>query len=135
MASGFAARWNSKGNFVTYTAGSRALACLENLVHRSGEGLNQAFKVVVIEFPDDLAVESIELEQLPKKWPSYESYSETQNIGNKWIAAASSAVLKVPSSIITKEYNYLINPQHADFSKIKILDVEDFVFDSRIKST
>ena len=44
-ASGFVARWNSEGTFVIYTAGSRSLACLENLVHRSGEGLDAGFRV------------------------------------------------------------------------------------------
>jgi RES domain-containing protein len=38
-ASGNAARWNSKGKFVIYTASSAALACLENVVYRSGEGM------------------------------------------------------------------------------------------------
>ena len=43
VASGGAARWNSRGQFVIYTAATRALACLENVVHRSGEGLTAIF--------------------------------------------------------------------------------------------
>ena len=53
FASGARGRWNVKGSFVIYTAGSRALACLENVVHRSGEGLQSIFKVLVIHVPDD----------------------------------------------------------------------------------
>ena len=66
-ASGLAARWNYGGSFVIYTAESRSLACLENLVHRSGEGRNDLFKIMVIEIPDKLSVEKIELASLKKK--------------------------------------------------------------------
>ena len=36
VASGNPGRWNLRGQLVIYAAGSRALACLENVVHRSG---------------------------------------------------------------------------------------------------
>ena len=52
IASGNPARWNSKGNYVIYTSTNRALACLENIVHRSGEGLENKFKILTIEIPD-----------------------------------------------------------------------------------
>ncbi|MNV74757.1 hypothetical protein D3C71_1680060 [compost metagenome] len=54
-------------------------------------------------------------------------------MGENWITEGKSAVLKVPSSIIPAEYNYLINPQHPDFKLIKLLKSESFVFDKRIK--
>lgn len=43
-ASGRAARWNSNDIDVIYTASSRALACLENVVHRNQLGLSSNFK-------------------------------------------------------------------------------------------
>ncbi len=49
------------------------------------------------------------------------------------LLSSKSAVLKVPSSIIQQEYNYLVNPAHKDFSKIIIKTVDPFVFDERIK--
>ena len=49
-ASGVEGRWNSSGAKVLYTASSRALACLENVVHRSGEGLNDLFRTLVMIF-------------------------------------------------------------------------------------
>ncbi len=132
-ASGQPARWNSKGKYVIYTAGSRALACLENVVHRSGEGLSQLFKVMVIEVPDEIHVESVSLENLPENWHEFSSYSFCQQIGDDWIERVSSAILSVPSSIIRQEHNFLINPHHPDFKHIKILRTEDFLFDPRIK--
>jgi RES domain-containing protein len=55
-ASGRAARWNSNGRFMLYTASTRALAYLENVVHRHGMGKDDFFKVMVINIPDDLAI-------------------------------------------------------------------------------
>ena len=132
-ASGFPARWNSKGKFVIYTAGSRALACLENVVHRSGEGLNDKFKVMLIQIPDKIKIEEIRLDSLPEGWSKFENYSFTQKIGDNWLENNQTAVLKVPSSIVNMESNYLLNPNHKDFKKIKLRGTEEFEFDSRIK--
>jgi RES domain-containing protein len=136
-ASGNKARWSKQGSFVIYTASTRALACLENVVHRSDEGLQQLFKVMVIDIPDEIAIEEIYLEDLEIGWNKYnaDSYEICQEVGEKWLAEKKCAVLKVPSSIILKECNYLINVQHPDFLKIKLIEIEDFEFDLRIKSS
>ncbi len=131
-ASGNEARWNSKGNFVIYTSASRALACLENIVHRSGEGNSQIFKTMVIEIPDQLKCEEIFLKILMKNWKERKNFIHTQHLGNEWIRANTSAVLKIPSSIIPMEYNYILNTAHKDFKKIKLRGVENFIFDSRV---
>ena len=62
FASGVEGRWNSAGAKVLYTAASRALACLENVVHRSGEGLNENFKTLVIDLPSTERIEKISVE-------------------------------------------------------------------------
>ncbi len=133
-ASGQAARWNSRGKHVIYTAQSRALACLENVVHRSGEGLNTLFKVMVIEIPDTVVVQAVEPNQLPPDWSDYAQYPTCQQIGDQWLEQGSSAVLRVSSAIIAQEFNFLLNPAHADFSRIQLKGREDFRFDPRIKS-
>ncbi|MNR05189.1 RES domain protein [compost metagenome] len=133
VASGRAARWNPNEVEVIYSAGSRSLACLENVVHRNQIGLNNSFQVMTIEIPDDIMVLSIELKKLPSNWVIFENMPLTQTMGENWITEGKSAVLKVPSSIIPAEYNYLINPQHPDFKLIKLLKSESFVFDKRIK--
>ena len=127
-ASGFPGRWNSKGVFVIYTSSTRALASLENLVHRSGEGLNKVFKTMQIKIPNNLKVQEIKQSQLSRNWFKYENYSECQKLGDKWIEESKYPVLKVPSAIIKKEHNYLLNPNHKLFQKIKITTIEDFQF-------
>jgi RES domain-containing protein len=42
--------------------------------------------------------------------------------------------LKVPSAVITEEFNVLINPLHAAFKKIKILNIKSFRTDKRLFS-
>lgn len=133
VASGGAARWNSRGRFVIYTAATRALACLENVVHRSGEGLQETFRVMVIGVPDDLPVEAIALDTLPVDWSLFESYGYCQQRGDDWLQRGTSAVLRVPSAIVDQEFNYLINPAHPGFSRITLVKTEPFFFDSRIK--
>lgn len=133
-ASGAGGRWNSKGRFVIYTAATRALACLENIVHRSGEGLNNNFKVLTIEISPSVKISEIRVNSLSKDWYEFAKYSYCRNIGDEWITKNETAILKLPSAIIPAESNYLINPSHKDFKKIKILRCEDFNFDPRIKS-
>lgn len=133
VASGRAARWNPNDVDMIYTASSRSLACLENVVHRTPAGLNQIFSVMTIEVPDDMVIADVNREELPVHWKEYGQMFYTQNIGEKWIGENSSAILKVPSSIIEEESNYLFNPKHPDFGKIKLIRSEPFSFDKRIK--
>jgi RES domain-containing protein len=41
-------------------------------------------------------------------------------------------VLKVPSAIVTEEWNYLLNPLHADFAKLRLGSPKLFGFDRRV---
>lgn len=132
VASGGAARWNSRGQFVIYTAATRALACLENVVHRSGEGLTENFRVMVIDVPDDLPTVTVAPETLPPDWFDFHQYGTCQRIGGEWLQAGQSVVLQVPSAIIPNEWNYLLNPAHSDFSRITLVRTEPFAFDPRI---
>ena len=131
-ASGYAARWNSKGNFVIYTASTRALACLENLVHRSGEGLNRIFKTVEIDIPGSLTIQNVLRTQLKDDWTKRENYFQTRTVGDEWLKEKKSPILRIPSAIIPEEHNYLINPEHPDFQKISIKRISDFLFDNRL---
>ena len=41
-------------------------------------------------------------------------------------------VLKVPSAINSGDFNYLINPNHAEFSKVKVIRTFPFYIDTRL---
>ncbi|MDZ7936679.1 MAG: RES family NAD+ phosphorylase [Emticicia sp.] len=134
-ASGRAARWNQNGEFVIYCSSSIALACLENIVHRSKKGLLGDFKILFIEIPKKVSVKIIPLESLPNDWSKGSKNEICEKISTDWQNNLESCVLCVPSVIIPHEINYLINPQHPDFRFIKLLSVEEFTFDNRIKPT
>lgn len=132
-ASGIEGRWNSFGNKVLYTTSSRALACLENVVHRSGEGLHDLFKTLVIDIPSTERIEKITLKDLPKDWQQFNREYICRQIGDDWYYRQESLLLQVPSSIIPNEHNYIINTQHKNFKKVKLTAIEPFIFDTRIK--
>lgn len=133
QASGFASRWNSSGKFVIYSAENRSLACLENLVHRNGFGLTSDFCVVTILIPDDITTLQITSNQLPKNWDDLSEVGHLicRDFGDKWLDSQTAAVLIVPSVIIKNEQNILLNPNHQDFKKIKIVATDNFLFDER----
>lgn len=134
-ASGRAARWNKNGEFVIYAASSIALACLENIVHRNKKGLLGDFRILTIEIPKKVSAKKVELHDLPEGWSDKNNFEICQEITTSWLENLESCILIVPSVIISLEKNYLINPQHPDFKYIKLLSVEEFTFDNRIKST
>lgn len=115
-----------------YTASSRALACLENLVHRSGEGLNSRFKIVEIEIPDHVSIQKTKADSLPEGWHKTEYYPVCRKVGDRWIEEGKSLLMQVPSSIIREEINVLINPHHPEFKEVKIAEIREFRFDERL---
>ncbi len=115
-----------------YTSAARSLACLENLVHRHGRGVNEDFRVMVIEIPSSIKMEKIEPADLPVNWFEFAHYETCQAIGDQWLQNKRTLILRVPSAIILNEFNFLINPEHPGFKKIKLKRVEKFRFDLRI---
>ena len=133
FASGRAARWNPNEVKMIYTASSRSLACLENVVHRDKLGLTNAFNLMTIECPDGIKIKTIPLAGLPANWADYDQMPQTQKTGANWVRENLSAILQVPSTIVEDEFNYLLNPAHPDFTSIRIIKTQPFVFDGRIK--
>lgn len=132
-ASGAANRWNKKDQFVIYTGGSRPLATLETVAHRSSINLSNPYKLLTITIKDLTSIQEINPGDLPDNWKSIDAYVELQEIGSKWYNSMESLVLKVPSALITQEFNYIINTNHPSFSTNIILkNIEDFVWDIRL---
>lgn len=132
-ASGRAVRWNPNDTEVIYTSSSRALACLENIVHRSQLGFNELYCLMIIEVDNSVKNQIVKLKELPADWKEFGQTLLTQRIGEKWLKENKTAVLQVPSSIIEEECNYLLNIKHPDFKKITLTKTEVFSFDNRLK--
>ncbi len=134
IASGYAARWNSNGFFVIYAVENSSLACLENLVHRNGFGLDNYYCLLTITIPNTIIKTKFHEKDLPNGWNENNENGHLicRKIGDDWLRSHRSCVLLVPSAIITNEKNILINPNHKDFAKIKLQLSQPFSFDKRL---
>jgi RES domain-containing protein len=59
--------------------------------------------------------------------------AETADIGTAWAERLESVILLVPSAVIPREQNYILNPRHSDFSRVGFLTLEPFHFDDRLR--
>ncbi|WP_237217782.1 RES family NAD+ phosphorylase [Falsiroseomonas oryziterrae] len=120
-------RWNPIGTPVIYAAGSLALAMLERLVQRRGFG---ATLVVEAEVPDGLPVEDL-LAAPPAAWRSLGSTAAVA-AGARWLAEGRTALLRVPSAVVPREANYVVNPTHPDAARIRVGRPQPLDWDPRL---
>jgi len=125
-------RWNSRGTEIIYCANSRALAMAEVSVHISLTTLPRDFMMMEIDIPKNISIAILDKKELPERWNDFPHRNETQKIGDNFILNNKHCLLKVPSAVVKGDYNYLINPHHKDFIKIKIHHISIFPFDKRI---
>ena len=123
-------RWNSKGIPILYTSEHISLALLEMLVNTQFKDFIIPLDLLNIQVPETASLTEINLNKLKKGWVG--DFGYTAFMGDEFIKNKQSLLLKVPSAVIHEEYNYLINPLHADFKKIKITDTRSFKTDERL---
>jgi RES domain-containing protein len=112
-------RWNSPGRSVVYVAGSRALAALEMLVHlTTPESRKKPYVILEVRIPSA----SIRVAG---------HYSDSRGSGDKWLVSGRSMALQIPSALIPEEPNFLLNPAHPDFRRIRLGTPTTFKFDQR----
>lgn len=126
-------RWTPKGVRAVYTSSSLALAALELLVHLAREDMGTVFVAISADIPDNLQIDAIAPDQLLENWRDTPAPTALSTIGRKWLQASQTAVLSVPSAVIAVERNFLLNREHPDFERIKINQLEEFSFDSRLE--
>ena len=128
----YGGRWNHAGYSIVYSSGSRSLAALEFLVHVPMALAPDNLSIAKIMITDNIKRESITSNELPLNWRGYPAPEQLANIGTKWIKSKSSLLLDIPSAVIDKEVNTLINPLHPDMKHVDLAKVEKFYFDSRL---
>lgn len=127
----FGGRWNKKGHRVVYTADTVSLATLELIVTTPRAQRLRDYVVSSCAFSREL-VEEIDVARLPENWRDYPAPPELREIGTTWLLNGSSAVLSVPSAVIPNQRNYLLNPEHPDFSTIHMNPATPFQLDFRL---
>lgn len=125
-------RWNSKGIPILYTAASRALAVVEIAVHVPFGIVPVNYYLASIEIPDQADILKIKTTDLPLNWTRNPFIKATQSIGDDFIRSNKHLILQVPSATVIGDHNYLINPRHPDFNKVKIKKTAAFEFDTRL---
>jgi len=128
----YGGRWNHPGYPVVYTSGSRSLAALEFLVHVPMALAPQDLSIVEIDIQQKVKRELVTENQLPVNWRGYPAPEKLMNIGTNWLKGNSSLLLDVPSAVVDKEINTLINPLHPDIKYINVKAIGKFSFDPRL---
>lgn len=128
----FGGRWNPIGVAALYTSESRSLAVLEVLAHTSKEFMPLKYAIITLRIPKTLIKKVKIIESLPKEWNSLQTNQKTQEIGKVEFEENNQLGIIVPSSIITKEFNVILNPKHKEIGKLKIMETEIFKIDERV---
>jgi len=128
----YGGRWNPPGIGCVYTAGSRALAALELLVHGGPELQRVEFLLLEIELPDRLIETGL---RPPPTWDELPAGAASQDFGANWLRqslAVAKAALAVPSILIPEETHYLLNPSHPAWRDVYIVKRRRFQLDPRL---
>lgn len=128
----YGGRWNYPGIPVAYTAGSLALALLELLVHIDYDLVPSDLVSIEVYVPPSASIERVEISSLPRNWRAYPAPESLRKIGSAWAIEKRSLLLEVPSVVVPDERNYLVNPQHPEFTNLKIGHPKPFKFDPRL---
>ncbi len=126
-------RWNNPVIPCLYTSESRALAVLEYTVNVNIQQIPRALSITTIQIPDR-PIRVLTVQDLPGDWKASPAPSSTKDFGSRLLLEAKEPVIKIPSTVIPGEFNYLLNPKHRESKKFTIIDVSGFVYDLRIKT-
>jgi RES domain-containing protein len=127
----YGGRWNSRGTAIVYVSEHESLAALELLVHLTPLIPDARYLSFRLEWEDNLS-SSLSVKILGPHWKAVPPGFETMEIGDEWADMGKSVALAVPSVLSTSEMNFLLNPRHPDFRKIKISEPLEYRFDSRL---
>lgn len=125
----YGGRWNPVGLAGLYTSQYISLAILEILVRATRSTSPDSYTLTSFEIPDN-TIYQLQLKKLKKEWKYDLTY--TQEIGEGFLSEKQFLCLEVPSAIVPQENNFLINPLHPDFKKVKIITSELLELDKRL---
>ena len=127
----YGGRWNSRGVRLVYASTSLALAAVETFVNLEPNLRPADLVSIEGEIPETLEIGELDPTLLPKTW--YATRDESlRRFGDEWVRAGKTLALILPSAAIRGERNLLLNPAHADFSKVTLKEPRVFEFDVRM---
>src|ERR1700746_1747205 len=127
----FGGRWNSKDVYMIYTSQSGALALLEAVVHIGKVPRAGLYCMATIDLHGN-SIETFPKDKLPSDWQTNPSPDYLKTIGDHFIKSGKYLALEVPSVLMSEEHNYLLNPAHPDFRKVKVIAEKVITVDERL---
>ncbi|HTE26846.1 RES family NAD+ phosphorylase [Flavitalea sp.] len=127
-------RWNHSGTPCIYTSESRALAILEYTVNTNLDDIPRALSIITIHVPEDEAANffMVPISSLPGDWRDSPAPTSAKDYGTG-LLKKNFPGFGIPSVIIPKEFNFLLNPMKGSGKAYSVTEIEDFVYDIRIK--
>ena len=126
-------RWNPVGTPMVYASTSRALACLETVVHLAKIPLPLNRYLVQISVPAAAWAAATELDPAALVgWDAEPAGQTSLEWGRAWARSGVSMLARVPSVIVPEEFNVLVNPKHQDFAGLSALKVRRWLYDARL---
>lgn len=128
-------RWHSLGRPIVYLAEHPALALLENLVHLEidPDDLPDTYQLIEVEVPDSVPAEAFDVDDLTKRNADWRTdLAFTRGQGDAWLSGRRTALLRVPSVVLPKSQNVLLNPAHADAARARIVGTTRPPYDWRL---
>lgn len=121
------------GQSVLYFSSSLAMCILELKANSvSFQTIREGFHFIKSEiYSDDLKVSEVPESFYTKNWIKEKTLS--QKYGNKWFRLKKSPLLKIKSSVLSTDYNFIINTSHPDFSKLKFSEPQKIPLDVKLK--
>jgi RES domain-containing protein len=109
-----------------------SLAMLEYFVHIDPDHPPHDLVIVEADVPDNVPRISIHPKQLPANWRQVPALAALTGFGDEFVRSGRAAVLTVPSALAPAESNWLINPRHPAFAKIRLNPATVFQYDWRV---
>lgn len=128
-------RWNRKGTPLVYASASRALACLETVVHLGG-GDPLPLNRYLVQITIPLGLWRSRLGFRPTHhvgWDAQPAGKVSLDWGTAWAEGGKTLVAEVPSAIVPEEHNLLINPRHPQLGELKAAKVRKWTYDHRLE--
>lgn len=127
----YGGRWSSPGIRLVYTSEHLSLAMIEYFVHVDSDDPPRDLVVATADVPDDVARTQVSAVKLPSTWRQTPAPAELAAIGDRFARTKRAAILVVPSALAPDEFNWLLNPAHPNFGRIRIHPPERFSYDPR----
>lgn len=127
-------RWNHRLTPCLYTSASRSLSVLEYTVNVNIDDIPRALSITTLDIPENHLLK-LNLTDLPGDWRASPAPSSTKDFGTELLRKGEYAVIQIPSAVIPDEFNFLLNPFHKESIKFSIVNISDFIYDVRIKTT